>query len=90
MRKNVELTKGLIFSQRVLIALIDKGLSRQKAYGNVQRNVMKSWSEKTDFLDLLKSDTEVNAYMSDSELDSIFDYNQFLQHIDSIFVRLGL
>jgi adenylosuccinate lyase len=90
MRKNVELTKGLIFSQRVLIALIDKGLSRQKAYELVQRNAMKSWTEKIDFLSLLKSDAEISSYISESELVSIFDYNQFLQHIDSIFSRLGL
>ncbi len=90
MRKNVELTKGLIFSQRVLIALIDKGLSRQKAYSMVQRNAMKSWTEKVDFLNLLKSDAEIMASISGSELEAIFDYNQFLQHIDSIFARLGL
>lgn len=90
MQKNVELTKGLIFSQRVLIALIDKGLSRQKAYELVQRNAMKSWKEKKDFLGLLKSDTEVTAQIPKSELESIFNYNQFLQHIDSIFLRLGL
>ncbi|MEJ2738653.1 MAG: adenylosuccinate lyase [Dehalococcoidia bacterium] len=90
MKRNVELTKGLIFSQRVLIALIDKGLSRQKAYELVQRNAMKSWREKEDFLGLLKSDAEVTAQISHSELESIFDYSQFLQHIDSIFLRLGL
>jgi adenylosuccinate lyase len=90
MQKNIELTKGLIFSQRVLIALIDKGFSRQKAYELVQRNAMKSWKEKEDFLGLLKSDAEVTAQISQSELESIFDYNQFLQHIDSIFLRLGL
>lgn len=90
MQKNVELTKGLIFSQRVLIALIDKGLTRQKAYELVQRNAMKSWREKKDFLGLLKSDTEVTVQISQSELESIFDYNQFLQHVDSIFSRLGL
>jgi adenylosuccinate lyase len=90
MRKNVELTKGLIFSQNVLIALIDKGLSRQKAYEMVQRNAMKSWTEKIDFLSLLKSDAEISSHLSESELVSIFDYNRFLQHIDSIFIRLGL
>ena len=90
MKRNVKLTKGLIFSQRVLIALIDKGLSRQKAYELVQRNAMKSWREKEDFLGLLKSDAEVTAQISHSELESIFDYSQFLQHIDSIFLRLGL
>jgi adenylosuccinate lyase len=90
MKKNVELTKGLIFSQRVLIALIDKGLSRQKAYELLQRNAMKSWKEKKDFLALLKSDAEVTAQISQSELESIFNYDQFLHYIDSIFIRLGL
>ena len=57
MKENLELTKGLIFSQRVLLALIDKGLSRQEAYELVQRNAMKAWKERVDFLQLLKADS---------------------------------
>jgi adenylosuccinate lyase len=90
MRLNLELTQGLIFSQRVLIALIDKGLSRQKAYELVQRNATKAWKQRTSFLNLLKADKEVIDKLSESELEAVFDYNLFLKHVDTIFQRLGL
>jgi len=90
MRRNLELTKGLVFSQRVLIALIDKGLSRQKAYELVQHNAMKAWKGRTSFLELLKADSGVKACLSDKELESLFDYNYFMRHVDNVFSRLGL
>ncbi|MCJ7656133.1 MAG: adenylosuccinate lyase [Dehalococcoidia bacterium] len=90
MRRNLELTQGLVFSQRVLISLIDKGLSRQEAYELVQRNAMKAWRQRTSFLDLLMADTEVTAHLSERELKSLFDYNYFIKHVDKIFQRLGL
>jgi adenylosuccinate lyase len=90
MKRNLELTQGLIFSQRILIALIEKGLSRQEAYRMVQRNAMKSWKEKTSFLKLLKGDSDVMSKLTETELDSIFDYNYFLKHVDDVFGRLGL
>jgi adenylosuccinate lyase len=90
MRENVELTKGLVFSQRVLLALIDKGLSRQKAYDLVQRNAMKAWKERTDFLQLLEADSEVTVSLPPAELESLFDYQYYLKHVDHIFERLGL
>jgi len=90
MRRNLELTQGLVFSQRVLIALIDKGLSRQRAYELVQRNAMKAWEQKNRFLDLLKADTEITAQLSESELSSLFDYGYFVRHVDKVFQRLGL
>lgn len=90
MRRNLELTQGLVFSQRVLLALIDKGLSRQQAYQMVQRNAMKSWEQRTSFLGLLKADTEVTEHLSASELEALFDYSYFVRHVDTIFQRLGL
>ena len=90
MAQNIELTRGLIFSQRVMLALIDKGLSRQKAYDLVQRHAMKSWAEDKDFLRLLKSDPEVTASLPPGELEKLFDYQYSLRHIDEIFRRLGL
>lgn len=90
MKHNLELTQGLIFSQRVLISLIDKGLSRQKAYELVQRNAMKAWNQRVGFLDLLKADTEVTAELPKPELESLFDYSYFLNHVDRIFERLRL
>ncbi len=89
MKRNMELTKGLIFSQRVMLALIDKGLSRQKAYELVQRNAMKAWKGR-NFLSLLKADSEVTASLSPEELEPLFDYEYYLRYIDDIFQRLGL
>jgi len=90
MKQNVELTKGLIFSQRVMLALIDKGLSRQKAYELVQRNAMKAWKGNKNFLGLLKADPEVTAILSQSELEPLFDQQYYLRYVDEIFERLGL
>jgi adenylosuccinate lyase len=90
MRRNLELTQGLVFSQRVLIALIDKGLSRQKAYELVQHNAMKAWKQRTGFLELLKADPGITGKLSDSELESLFDYNYFTRYVDKVFQRLGL
>ena len=90
MKKNMELTKGLVFSQRVMLALIDKGLSRQRAYELVQHNAMKSWKGNKNFLNLLKADPEVAEILPQSELGSLFDYQYYLRHIDEIFERLGL
>jgi adenylosuccinate lyase len=90
MKKNMEITRGLIYSHRVLLALIDKGLSRQEAYEMVQRNAMKSWKGNKDFLKLLKSDPEITANLSDEELEPLFDYHYYLRYVDEIFKRLGL
>jgi adenylosuccinate lyase len=90
MKRNIELTRGLIFSQRVMLALIDKGLSRQKAYELVQRNAMKAWRGKRNFLTLLKADPEVTATLPQSELEPLFDYQYYLRYIDDVFKRLGL
>ena len=90
MKRNLELTKGLAFSQRVMLALIDKGLSRQKAYELVQRNAMKAWKRNRSFLSLLKADAEVTAVLSPTELEPLFDYQYYLRYIDDIFKRLGL
>ncbi|MDO8717252.1 MAG: adenylosuccinate lyase [Dehalococcoidales bacterium] len=90
MKQNLELTKGLVFSQRVMLSLIDKGLSRKKAYEMVQRNAMKSWRTGRNFLTLLKADKEVTASLPPGELEKIFDYRYYLRHIDEIFQRLGL
>lgn len=90
MRRNLELTQGLIFSQRVLLALIDKGLNREEAYEMVQRNAMEAWQQKKSFLSLLEADNRVTAHLTRSELESLFDYSYYLKHVDSIFERLGL
>jgi len=91
MKKNMEITRGLLFSQRVLLALIDKGMSRQNAYKIVQRSAMKTWqSSSKKFVTLLKADPEVMAVLSVKELEALFDYNYYLRFVDDIFRRLGL
>ena len=90
MKRNMELTRGLIFSQRVMLALIDKGLGRQKAYELVQRNAMKSWKGNKKFLTLLKADPEVTASLPPGELEPLFNERYYLRYIDDIFARLGL
>ena len=90
MRRNLELTQGLVFSQRVLLALIEKGLGREEAYKLLQRNAMRAWQERTPFLDLLCDDAEVIARLSRDELASLFDYGFYLKHVDDSFRRAGL
>jgi adenylosuccinate lyase len=89
MKKNLALTRGLVFSQRVMLALIEKKLSRQKAYEIVQRNAMKAWRGH-NFLNLLKADKELAGVLPEKELEALFDYQYYLQHVDEIFQRLGL
>ena len=90
MRENLELTQGLVFSQRVLLALIETGLSRQEAYAIVQRNAMRAWQERTPFRGLLESDHDVTSRLDGSRLDELFDYGWYTRHVDESFHRLGL
>ncbi len=90
MEQNLRATKGLVFSQRVMLTLVDKGISRQQAYKLTQRNAMKSWNGGRDFLKLLKADKEVTALISAGEIEALFDYKYYLRHVDDIFKRLGL
>ncbi len=90
MKRNIELTRGLIFSQRLMLALIGKGLSRQAAYQLVQRNAMTAWEKNKRLLNLLKADPEVMAVLTTEEVESLFDVKYYLRYVDSIFKRLGL
>jgi len=74
----------------VLLALIDKGLSRQEAYKIVQENAMKAWQKGTSFRGLLQADRRITTRLSELELSSIFGYNYYLKHVDEIFERLHL
>ena len=87
---NVESSRGLIFSQQVLLSLIDKGLSREDSYKIVQRNAMKSWDDGEDFRSLLKNDTDALASLSIDDMEKIFDYGYYTKHIDETFNRIGL
>ncbi|MGQ9572534.1 MAG: adenylosuccinate lyase [Dehalococcoidia bacterium] len=90
MRENLESTYGVIFSQRVLLALIDKGLIRQDAYKLAQRNAMRAWQERRPYLEVLCEDAEVMEHISREELTALFDYGYFVRYVDDSFRRVGL
>lgn len=88
MQKNLDRLGGLVHSQRVLLALTQKGASREDAYKLVQRNAMPVWRGEGDFLQLLKKDTEVKTYLTDTEIEQQFDLGYHLKHVDTIFKRV--
>lgn len=88
MLANLNMTHGVIFSQRVLLSLIEKGTTREDAYAIVQENAMKSWQEGTEFRKLLGQDERVQKHLNAADLDVIFDVNHFLKHLDYIFERV--
>jgi len=90
MLANLVKTKGLIFSQRVLLEIMNKGLARMKAYDLVQRLAMRAWKENIDFKEILLKDKEVLGYLSRRDLDRIFDLDYYLRNVNKIFARVGL
>jgi adenylosuccinate lyase len=90
MKLNLEKTLGLTFSQRLMLALVEKGLRREEAYELAQRNAMTAWEEKKEYKKLIAADQEISKYLSDEELERIFDWQVYLKNIDQIFKRAGL
>lgn len=90
MRNNIDKTYGLIFSQRVLLALINKGMVREEAYDKVQPKAMESWETKTPFRELIEQDSSITDVLSTEELDDCFDPKHHLNQVDTIFARAGL
>ena len=88
MLANLHMTHGVIFSQMVLLSLIEKGTTREDAYAIVQKNAMKSWQEGIEFKSLLARDETVKKYLNENDLDSIFNINNFLKNLDFIFNRV--
>jgi adenylosuccinate lyase len=88
MRKNLDRLGGLVHSQRVLLALTQKGLAREDAYRLVQRSAMKVWGGEGDFLTLLKADKELRKHLSEAELAANFDLDFHFAHVDAIFARV--
>ncbi|HEY2031652.1 MAG TPA: adenylosuccinate lyase [Myxococcales bacterium] len=88
MMENLQATRGLVFSQPVLLQLIDKGMERQQAYVVVQRNAMKVWDENKDFRTLLKEDPDVQKLLQPDELERCFDLQHELRHVDAVFDRV--
>ena len=90
MKKNLELTHGLIFSQAVLLALTKKGVKREEAYAMVQKHAMDVWQSKKSFRDLLETDGAISAFLRTDDIDEIFDLKKSIRHVDMIFERVGL
>jgi len=88
MRENLEATGGLYETGRVLVALVNKGVPRQEAYGYVQRNAMKVWEEKVDFRTALKGDPDVSRHLGEGEIDACFALDHHLRRVDYIFKRV--
>ncbi|RME63318.1 MAG: adenylosuccinate lyase, partial [Nitrospirae bacterium] len=88
MKENLSRSYNLFFSQRVLLALTEKGLTREEAYALVQRNAMESWKRRKEFKETLKEDPEVTKHLSSEELDGLFDINYYLRNIDYIYKRV--
>jgi adenylosuccinate lyase len=88
MRKNLDRLGGLIHSQRVLLALAQKGVARDDAYALVQRNAMPVWRGEGEFLELLKADKDVSKVLSAQDLEALFDLGYHLKHVDTIFERV--
>ncbi|MBC2722427.1 adenylosuccinate lyase [Desulfosporosinus sp.] len=90
MRVNIDKGFGLIFSQRVMLALVDKGISREMAYALVQRNAMEAWNTKEQFQDIITQDTSIREYLDEKEIGELFDYAYHTKHVADIFKRLEL
>ena len=91
MKKNLEKSRGLVFSERILLELIKKGLTREEAYALVQRCAMKTWEDESlSFLEVLKKDPSIREHFSPEELESFFDYKYFLRQVDFILKRVGI
>jgi adenylosuccinate lyase len=88
MQRNLDRLGGLVHSQRVLLALTQKGMSREDSYAAVQRNAMPVWRGEGQFLDLLKRDKDVSALLSAAEIEALFDLNYHTKHVDTIFKRV--
>ena len=90
MKRNMDRTFGLIYSGRVLLKLIDTGMSREEAYDLIQPKTAESWDKQVPFRPLLEQDEEISKRLSKKDLDDAFDYHWHLRHVDDIFKRVGL
>ena len=90
MKQNIEMTRGLVFSQRVMLALVESGLSRERAYEITQRCAMRSWEESLDFRQLLRDETDVTDHLPGDELEAIFDYNYYMRFVENSYMRLKI
>ncbi|MDQ1265607.1 MAG: adenylosuccinate lyase [Bacteroidota bacterium] len=90
MKQNLDLTGGLVFSQKVMLEIVKKGLKRQQAYELVQTSAMKAYNEKIKFYDALLENAELTAIMTNEEIEKLFSFDKLFENVDYIFRRLGL
>lgn len=90
MKRNMNATFGLVYSQRVMLKLIDHGMTREQAYDLVQPKTAQAWDEQRDFRPLLEADQTIMSTLSEKDLDDAFDYHHHLKQVDTIFARVGL
>jgi adenylosuccinate lyase len=90
MARNIDFTRGLVFSQRVMLALTAAGMSREQAYGIVQRHAMRCWEDESPLLDSLKGDGNVTKVIKAKDLAQLFSLDPYLAHVDEVFARVGL
>ena len=86
--RTIDSMGGLHNSQRILLALVEKGISREESYRLVQRNAMRTWGGEGDLIDLLKGDTDVTSKLTPDEIDQLFDLEYHFKHVDTIFARV--
>jgi adenylosuccinate lyase len=89
MLRNLELTKGIVFSERVLLALVESGLDRTSAYELVQRHALAAWDQGEDFREFVRSDPAISDRLGVDAFDGLFDYGYYTRHVGTIFGRLG-
>ncbi len=90
MKQNLNLTGGIIFSQKLLTELISKGMNRKKAYDLVQKCALESYDTKKDFKSLISKNKEINKYLTKKDLDSCFNFSLLLKNVNKIFKRLSI
>ena len=88
MLKNLGITKGLVFSGQLLLALTQKGVSREDAYAWTQRNAMKAWDEGCDYQELIRKDADITSHLSAEEIARVFDLRHYLRNVDKVFTRV--
>ena len=90
MKRNMDRTFGLIYSQRVMLSLIDKGMSREEAYDLVQPKAMQAWEQQVPFRELIEAESDITQRLSEAEIADCFNYEYHLENVDVIFKRLRL
>ena len=90
MLSNMELTKGLMFSQKTMLLLVEKGMARETAYKIVQENSMSTWDKNEDFRDLIKNDERVTSLVSEEELKELFKYENYTKYVDDIYKKANI